>query len=248
METYFNIRYEFDYGLVLERIAETLDGGRASYICVADANVVTNAFRHADYAKVLNGGLFSICDSSWVPIFIRWIYGKKYSHYCGSMIFEDIVRSRKYRMLFLGAHQNMLDALQRNITQTMNPDVRDMTFVELPFCDVELFDYEGIAKLINSDGADIIWVGLGAPKQERFMNKLKPHLKKGVMIAVGAVFKFYSGQEEKRAPNWILRCKLEFLYRIFQEPKKQFKRCVKIIRTIPLMLFTEWRNKSKNAY
>lgn len=248
METFFNIRYEFNRTSVLDEIDNAIQVGTSGYVCVADANVVTNAFNDLNYAAVLNEGLFAISDSSWIPVFIRWIYGKKYSHYCGSMIFEDIVRSRKYRMLFLGAHQKMLDALQRNITQTMNPDVRDMTFVELPFCDVELFDYEGIAKLINSDGADIIWVGLGAPKQERFMNKLKPHLKKGVMIAVGAVFKFYSGQEEKRAPNWILRCKLEFLYRIFQEPKKQFKRCVKIIRTIPLMLFTEWRNKSKNAY
>ena len=68
-----------------------------------------------------------------------------------------------------------------------------MTFYELPFCDVEDFDYQNIAQMIEKDKAEIIWIALGAPKQEIFMNRLQPHLRKGVMIAVGAVFKFYSG-------------------------------------------------------
>lgn len=239
MNTYFNIRYEFDHGLVGERIAQTLKDGGASYICVADANVVTNAFRHHDYADIINGGMFAISDSSWVPTFIRWIHGKDYEHYCGAMIFEDIVRSRKYRMLFLGAHQEMLNALQANVAKTMNPDVADMKFVELPFCHVDDFDYEGIARMIEEDGADIIWVALGAPKQEQFMHRLQPHLKRGVMIAVGAVFKFYSGLDEKRAPEWVRKRKLEFIYRVMQEPKKQLRRCWKILITIPQMLWEE---------
>ena len=241
METYFNIRYEFDHVRVAELIAQTLKEGKAGYICVADANVVTNAFRHRDYADVINGGMFAISDSSWVPTFIRWIHGKHYQHYCGSMIFEDIVRSRKYRMLFLGAHQEMLNALQKNVAQTMNPDVADMKFVELPFCSIDDFDYEGIARIIEEDGADIIWVALGAPKQEQFMHRLQPHLKRGVMIAVGAVFKFYSGLDEKRAPAWVRKIKLEFAYRILQEPKKQLSRCWKIVTTIPRMLWEEGR-------
>ena len=247
MKTFFNIRYEFDHGLVGERIAQTLSEGKASYICVADANVVTNAHLHPDYADVINGGMFAISDSSWVPTFIKWIHGKEYGHYCGAMIFEDIVCSRKYRMFFLGAHQKMLNALQNNIANTMNPDVRDMKFMELPFCDVDDFDYKGIAQMIEEDGADIIWVALGAPKQEQFMNRLKPHLKRGVMIAVGAVFKFYSGLDEKRAPEWVRKRKLEFIYRVMQEPKKQLRRCWKIIITIPLMLCEEQKRAKSNS-
>ena len=51
------------------------------------------------------------------------------------------------------------------------------------------------------------------------MDRLKPHLKRGVMIAVGAVFKFYSGVEARRAPKWIIKWHLEFVYRIFREPR-----------------------------
>ena len=105
------------------------------------------------------------------------------------------------------------------------------------------FDYQKIADMVNADGADIIWVALGAPKQEIFMSKLNPFLKRGVMIAVGAAFKFYSGLEEKRAPEWMVKHHLEFVYRIFSEPKKQLKRCSWIIITLPGLLLGEWKRK-----
>ena len=123
--------------------------------------------------------------------------------------------------------------------------IANMTFYELPFCSVDQFDYPEIAGKVNADGADIIWVALGAPKQEIFMSKLKPYLHKGVMIAVGAAFKFYSGLDERRAPEWMVKHHLEFVYRIFSEPKKQLKRCSWIIITLPGLLFGEWKKKQK---
>lgn len=75
------------------------------------------------------------------------------------------------------------------------------------------------------------------------MSKLKPYLKRGVMIAVGAAFKFYSGQDEKRAPKWMLDAHMEFVYRIFCDPKKQLKRCGWIVVTLPKLLYQEWKRK-----
>ena len=126
----------------------------------------------------------------------------------------------------------------------MNPAVEDMQFVELPFCDVEAFDYDEIARMVEADGAKIIWVALGAPKQERFMARLLPHLQQGVMIGVGAAFKFYSGMEERRCPEWIQRHHLEFIYRILQDPKKQLRRCYWILRTLPGLYLEEKRKAS----
>ena len=93
--------------------------------------------------------------------------------------------------------------------------------------------------------ADIIWVALGAPKQDFFMSLLKPHLKRGVMIGVGAAFNFYSGNGEKRAPEWVTLMHLEFVYRIMQSPKKQLNRCWGIVTSLPVMLWQEWRRKNK---
>lgn len=239
MKTYFNIRYEFDRKLVHDSIAQRINQPGSDYICVADGVVLNTANRIQPYLDVVNGGMFAICDSSYVPLYIKWINGEKYEQYCGSEIFLDVVSSRKYRMIFLGTQQPILDSLKENLKK-YNPDVAEMKFVELPFRKVSEFDYAGIAKMIEEDGADIVWVALGAPKQEFFMSKLKPHLNHGVMIAVGAAFKFFSGVGEKRAPQWMIDKHLEFVYRLGRDPKKQFTRCYRIISTLPGLLISEW--------
>ncbi len=244
MPNYFNIHYEFDKQEVLRLIDRQVRDNRPGYICVADGVILSIAHDKPDYLKVVNESMFSICDSSFVPLYIKWIHGKSYPQYCGSQIFRDIVSLRRYRMFFMGTSHQILAGLKQNI-KAWNPDVEDMTFYDLPYRDVEDFDYPQIAHLIHEDNADIIWVALGAPKQEIFMNRLKPHLKRGVMIAVGAAFKFYSGQEEKRAPKWMIKHHMEFLFRIINDPKKQFRRCAGILRTLPQICYEEWKRKRK---
>ena len=130
MNTYFNIRYEFDKTEVHNAIAHQIASGRADYICVADGVILNTVNRNEAYKKVVNDGMFSICDSSYVPLYLRLIYGKKYEQYCGSDIFQDIISEKKYRMAFLGTNQCTLDALQQNLIK-MNPAVKPMSFYEL---------------------------------------------------------------------------------------------------------------------
>ena len=77
------------------------------------------------------------------------------------------------------------------------------------------------------------------------MNHLKPHLKKGVMIAVGAAFNFHSGLDNapRRCPKWMHKMHLEFVHRIFMEPKKQIKRCWGIVTTLPAIFNKERKIK-----
>lgn len=244
MERYFNFIYEFDKDQITQTINRKIKATESNYICVADGNILRIVNQDKAYRSIVNNAMFSICDSSWVPIFIKLIYGFRREQYCGAMIFKDIVSSCKYRMFFMGTSQRTLMPLQSNLI-SMNPAVKDMAFYELPFLNAEDFDYPSIAKQIELDKADIIWVALGAPKQEIFMSKLKPYLKHGIMIGVGAVFKFYSGLDEKRAPSWMIKNHMEFVYRIFSDPKKQLKRCFGIIVTLPRILFEEWRRKKR---
>ena len=90
MHTYFNIRYEFDKAKIHEAIATQVASGRADYICVADGVILNTVNRNEAYKKVVNDGMFSICDSSYVPLYLRLIYDKRYKQYCGSDIFQDI--------------------------------------------------------------------------------------------------------------------------------------------------------------
>ncbi len=130
------INYEFGKQQIHWAIEEVQKG----YICGSDDMILNIANRDPEYLKVVNGSMSSICDNSWVPLYLKSIYGIRYEQYCGSEIFKDIVASRKYRMMFLGTSQQTLEGLRRELS-VMNPDVVDMQFVELPFCKVEDFNY-----------------------------------------------------------------------------------------------------------
>lgn len=239
MAEYFHINYEFSHDVVLERIREhCVCDAKAAYLCVVDGNVLVQVHRDQDYREVVQGALFSICDSSWVPLYLRRIYGFKPSQYSGSEIFRDITDSRSYRMAFLGASSDVLNALRDRLSAG-NPGVQDMLFMDLPFLSVEDFDYEAIASVLNADRPDIVWVALGAPKQERFAARLAPLLDRGVILPVGAVFNFFSGTGIRRAPDWMVRMHLEFVYRIFREPRKQWRRVRNILCFTPAILREE---------
>lgn len=238
----FHINYEPDKSKVLFRIDERINSRIPDYICVADGNILTMAHKDNGYRKVVQGSMLSIVDSSWVPLFVKCIYGYRWEQYCGSQIFDDIIRMGKYRMYFLGSQHNVLDALRNNLTRIV-PEISNMKFVELPFCNVEDFDYEDIAAKINKDSPDVIWLSLGAPKQEQFAARLVKHLDHGVIIPIGAVFNFRSGLGIKRAPKWMVKCHFEFAYRIFSEPKKQIRRCWMIATTLPAIIYEECRKK-----
>ena len=231
IERYFNIKYEFSYDVVKSRIDNLVQDLTPGYICVADGNILTMVHNDASYRETVEGAEFSICDSGWVPLYLKRIYGISRQQYCGAQIFRDIVSARKYKMAFLGTDDETLADLRRAISE-WNPAVVDMPFSPLPFCSVDAFDYPAIAHALEEQGAQVIWVALGAPKQEQFMQRLKPHLTQGVMIGVGAVFNFYSGRV-RRAPKWLRTLHLEFIWRIFLEPKKQIRRCTQIISSLP---------------
>lgn len=246
MSTYFHIDYEFSPGQARERIAAQCRTSPAGYVCVADGNVLVQIHRDPDYRRVVQGALFSICDSSWVPLYLKRLYGFKPRQYSGSDIFRDITGTKRYRMAFLGASQEVLDALRTQLSE-VDARIGGMLFKALPYADADAFDYASIAEAVNADDPDIVWVALGAPKQERFAARLAPLLKRGVIIPVGAVFNFRSGLGIRRAPEWMVKCHLEFLYRIFSEPRKQLRRVWQILRWTPAILREEKRGKSRQG-
>lgn len=148
---------------------------------------------------------------------------------------------KRFRQFFLGNTREVLDGLRKNLSE-IDPAIAGMRFETLPFRSVDDFDYEGIAAMINADNPDIIWVSLGAPKQEMFMARLKPHLKRGVMFGYGAIFNFNAGVGEvRRAPKLMLRMRLEWLYRAFEQPKKNIPRYWGFIRILPRLIREERR-------
>ena len=133
----------------------------------------------------------------------------------------------------------MLEDLKSNLAR-IDPEIENMPFEELPFKDVDGFDISAIAAMVNREKPDIIWVSLGAPKQELFMSRLLPHLDQGVMFGFGAILNFYAGRGPvTRAPKIMLTLKLEWLHRAIQEPRKNVPRYSKFILILPWLIYCE---------
>jgi len=240
----FGLAFEFDRSALQEKLDSCIRNGGKGYVCALDGNNIATALRDEKYREILNSALVNNADSTWATSMINSLHGTHHSHYCSSDLFVDILDKRCYKQYFLGSSPRVLDALKNNLAK-YDAAISGMPFVDLPYCALDEFDYEGIAKGINEAAPDVIWVSLGAPKQEMFMSRLLPYLDRGVMFGVGAIFNFFSGLDDvpRRAPKWMIRLHLEFLYRLMSEPRKQFKRCLKIIQTLPVAYIKEKRHR-----
>ncbi|MCQ2959432.1 MAG: WecB/TagA/CpsF family glycosyltransferase [Bacteroidales bacterium] len=241
-ESYFGITCEFNPSDVIQEIENQVAKKQSGYVVALDGNNFAIAQQNVSHRDLINSAVVTHCDSSWLPLFINKVHKTSYKNFYSADLFFDLLRRKKFRHYFLGSTRRVLDALRENL-KNYDEKISEMQFVELPFCAVEEFDYFKIAEEINADAPDLIWVSLGCPKQEQFMQKLLPHLNKGVLFGSGALFNFYCGLKDvpQRAPQWIINCRLEFLYRIFSEPRKQIKRCVGIIRALPKAILEEKR-------
>jgi N-acetylglucosaminyldiphosphoundecaprenol N-acetyl-beta-D-mannosaminyltransferase len=246
MRKYFNVFLEFDVERVDDMIQTTIAEKGKGYVCSVESNNLTYANTHADFMKVLNEALVNICDGSNIAWLLGKIYHKPYKPYIGADLFLKYVRMCRYRQYFLGNTRLVLDGLKDRLSQ-IDPAISAMPFEELPFLPVNEFDYPAIASAINREQPDIIWISLGAPKQEQFMNLLLPHLEQGVMFGFGAIFNFNAGVGTvKRAPRLMRKLRLEWLYRAFEEPKKNVPRYWKFVKILPSLVYSEL--KKNNGY
>lgn len=243
MEKYFNVYLEFDKNIVDQTIQNAISKDIAGYVCSVESNNLTVANTNPQFLEVVNGALVNICDGSNLAWILNKIHQKDFKSYIGADLFIKYVRMKCYRQYFLGNTDLVLSGLKKNLSQ-IDSRITEMKFATLPFKDVDDFDYVSIAKDINDDAPDIIWVSLGAPKQEIFMSKLKPLLNRGVMFGFGAIFNFNAGKEAskvQRAPRWMLRYRLEWLYRAFNEPRKNIPRYWSFIKILPRLAIEEKR-------
>ncbi|MDR2148644.1 MAG: WecB/TagA/CpsF family glycosyltransferase [Tannerella sp.] len=244
MKKYFNVNIEFDRQTVDKIIEETISSGGKGYVCSIESNNLTVANRNIEFGKAVNGALVNICDGSMLAVILGKIHHRKLKPYIGADLFLRYIEKKRYRQYFLGNTPEILSHLKANLSQ-IDPLINGMTFAELPFRKVEDFNYQEIADKINADNPDIVWVSLGAPKQEFFMARLLPYLRRGVMFGFGAIFNFNAGVGKvKRAPKWMRQSKLEWLYRAFEEPSKNVPRYWNFIRILPSLVRKELARKS----
>lgn len=241
MNSYFGVRLEFNRQTVKETISRCVKQQKKGYVCIVDATVLALCQHDKDYMNIINAGSVNICDGSSIALLASKIYKQPYQQYTGSDIYHDYFTTG-LRQCFLGNTPEKMQKLKAKLIAD-GVDVSRCMFEPLPFLEVDDFDYVAIAGPINNFGADLIWVSLGAPKQEKFIHRLLPYLDRGICFAIGASINFYVGDQVKRAPKWLRDIHLEWLFRLSSEPRKQVKRVYKILKSYPGIIYRELKSR-----
>lgn len=126
---------------------------------------------------------------------------------------------------FLGGSQSTLDKLNQRFAE-QSPTASIVGSYSPPFGEWPADEFERIKSMIEQSGANLVWVGLGCPKQERWIAKYKNQLPPACYFGIGAAFAFHAG-EVPQAPQTLQKYGLEWLYRIVKEPRRLFKRYFK---------------------
>lgn len=149
----------------------------------------------------------------------RRVYGPELMH-----TFCRETQAKGYRHFFFGGAPGVPEKLAESLQSEFRGLEVAGTFSP-PFGNLTLEEDETIVRMINGARADVLWVGLGSPKQDRWMHEHRERLSVPVLVAVGAAFDFNSGRL-KQAPEWMRENGLEWLFRLSQEPGRLWRRYI----------------------
>jgi N-acetylglucosaminyldiphosphoundecaprenol N-acetyl-beta-D-mannosaminyltransferase len=133
-------------------------------------------------------------------------------------------QERGYRHFFCGGASGVAELLAAKL-QARYPQMHVAGVFSPPFHTLSPAEEQSVADMINASDADIVWVGLGTPKQDYWVARFRQLLEAPALIAVGAAFDFHAGRI-RQAPRWMQRSGLEWLFRLTQDPRRLWKRYV----------------------
>lgn len=207
----------------LEVVEHSIDAGEGGYVCFANAHTVMEGHRDEGFRAITNGSLLSLADGKPVYWVTRWRSRGRAGHAPGPDFFVHALKHRPQRRHFLyGSTPENLAQLTSSIRRDFPGAVICGAFSP-PFRPLTDADRREHVRLIRESGAEYVWVGLGAPKQERWMAQMAAQLRPAVLLGVGAAFDFHSGRV-RRAPPVMRRLGLEWLHRLGQEPRRLWRR------------------------
>jgi N-acetylglucosaminyldiphosphoundecaprenol N-acetyl-beta-D-mannosaminyltransferase len=200
--------------------------GWRGYVTITNVHSVSEARHDSELRRILNNALLATPDGMplvWMGRLqghrsIRRVYGP-------DLLLNLCEHSREHGFshFFFGGKPGVAEELA-NVLQHRFPGLHVAGTCFPPFRPLNQSEREALAQQVRKAQPDFFWVGMGMPKQEKFMAEyisILPEAK--IFIGVGAAFDFFTGRV-KQAPRWIMRIGLEWVFRLFQEPKRLWRR------------------------
>ncbi|HEY3726553.1 MAG TPA: WecB/TagA/CpsF family glycosyltransferase [Solirubrobacteraceae bacterium] len=218
-----------DYEQTLDWIDATVAARQRGYVCVCNVHTVMASAEDEELRTALLGSSLNVPDGQplvWAlnalghPLTDR-VYGPKLmARACARAAANG---QRLY--LYGGRNQGALVQLALNLRQRY-PGVKIVGGYSPPHRPLTEEEREAVINEINGSRAEVVWAGIGVPKQEKWMASLRSELDAPVLIGVGAAFDFHAGLVPQ-APNWIQESGLEWSYRLAHEPRRLWRRYIR---------------------
>ena len=222
-------------GCAIDMADRWIAAGNSGYACVTAVHVVMEAQRDRSYLQILNRAAFNLPDGmplSWVG----WFQGRREMDRVSGPGFMlemcQLSAERGYRNFLYGGEPGVAEELRESLSRKF-PGLQVVGTYTPPFRSLNPEEERELLAQVREARPDIIWVGLGAPKQERFMAQFVDQLQVPLMIGVGAAFDYHTGRL-RDCSDWVKRAGLQWLHRLAQDPKRLWKR---YLRAIPAFLW-----------
>jgi N-acetylglucosaminyldiphosphoundecaprenol N-acetyl-beta-D-mannosaminyltransferase len=213
----------------LEQAAQSIESliafGGKHYICVCNVHTVMTGVDDEKFQQITNNAALAVPDGMPLVWAARLLGFDQRERVYGPDLFLTVCErsvSKGYSHFFYGGGPGVPERLEENLSSRF-PGIRIAGCYSPPFRPLTEIEDDQVVKAINASGADILWVGLGAPKQEYWMASHVGRISTPVMVGVGAAFDFHAGQV-KQAPRWMQDRGLEWVFRLCVEPRRLWKR------------------------
>lgn len=206
---------------------------KPDYIVLPDTFVASLAKKDPELRTILNSALLTLPDGKPTEFFARLSGVSNLKTVSGFWLCRELLNT-DLRHYFVGSTIEKLDKIRKRITDTGNGN-KIVGMHSLPFLTIEEFKKGYVNELliqdINEKRPDLIWIGLSSPKQDYFMHANKSFLEYGLMLGIGGVFDYLSGDVDK-SPEWIKKIGLRWLWRWAHEPKRLSGKYLTIFKTV----------------
>ncbi len=209
----------------LKSVETLANASSGAYVCVSNVHMCMEVFDSTEFKSIVNNADLVIPDGrplSWAQKLLGHSDAQQVR---GQDIMNAICEQSGLKSLNIGLYGGSSDELLKQVVAKLKlsfPDIQITFSYSPPFRPLTVQEDQAIIKQINDADVNVLFVGIGCPKQELWMAEHKAHLN-CVMLGVGAAYDFIAGSK-KHAPRWMQTLGLEWLFRLLSEPQRLWKR------------------------
>lgn len=207
------------------RLHDAVANGEKGYVCVTGVQGVMEAQMDSNLKRIINRALLNIPDGR-PTVWVGWLRGLfQMRQVTGPTMMLRICAlspEKGYKHFFYGGNDGVADQLKATLTERF-PGLNVVGTYTPPFRPLTADEEADLIRKVAETEPDFFWVGLSTPKQERFMDEFISKLDAKLMLGVGAAFDMHTGRI-KDAPYWMKFTGIQWMHRIYQDPKRLWKR------------------------